>query len=71
MVKHSVVISGHSTSISLEEEFWHELCEIAQKREIPLNAMIAEIDNNREGNLCSALRLFVLNELKKKIGADS
>ena len=66
MVKHSVTISGHSTSISLEDEFWQELKQIAESRRIPLNALIAEIDNKRTCNLCSALRLFVLNELKNK-----
>lgn len=67
MIKHSVVISGHSTSISLEEEFWQQLKEIAAARKIPLNALIAEVDNERDCNLCSALRLFVLNELKKQL----
>ena len=65
LVKHSVVISGHSTSISLENEFWEELKAIAQTRKVPLNHLIAEIDNNRDCNLCSALRLLVLRELKK------
>ena len=67
MIKHSVIISGHSTSISLEEEFWLELKKIAQTRQIPLNALIAEVDNTRTGNLCSALRLLVLEEIKKQI----
>ncbi len=67
MIKRSVIISGHSTSISLEDEFWQELKNIAKKRNIPLNSLIAEIDNERDCNLCRALRVFVLNELKKQI----
>lgn len=64
MEKHSIVISGHSTSISLERDFWQELKCIADKKGVPLNSLIAEIDNNRNCNLCSALRLFVLHEIK-------
>lgn len=64
--KHSLAISGHYTSISLEDAFWDELKQIAKKQGITLSALIADIDNSREGNLSSALRLFVLSELKKE-----
>ncbi len=63
--KHSLLISGHYTSISLEDAFWEELKQIAKKRQLTLSSLVAEIDNNRQGNLSSALRLFVLQELKK------
>ncbi len=65
--KHSLLISGHYTSISLEDAFWEELKQIAKKRQLTLSSLVAEIDNNRQGNLSSALRLFVLQELKKTI----
>lgn len=64
--KHSLLISGHYTSISLEDAFWEELKQIAKKRQLTLSSLVAEIDNSRQGNLSSALRLFVLQELKKQ-----
>jgi predicted DNA-binding ribbon-helix-helix protein len=60
MVKHSVRIAGHATSISLEPQFWEALCEIAARRGQSVNALLSEIDNTRDGNLSSAIRLFVL-----------
>ena len=58
--KHSVLIAGHSTSISVENIFWRELQKIAAKRGISLNALIMEIDETRNGNLSSAIRVYVL-----------
>ncbi len=58
--KRSVVIAGHATSLSLEEEFWRDLRAVAQRRRVSINALIASIDTARQGNLSSALRLFVL-----------
>lgn len=63
--KRSVRVSGHPTSVSLEEEFWTELGAAAKRRGVSLNALIGQIDRGREGNLSSALRLFVLEELRK------
>ncbi len=60
MKKHSIKISGHDTSITLEDEFWDALKEIAAKKGVSLNSLIAEIDAQRKGNLSSALRVFVL-----------
>jgi predicted DNA-binding ribbon-helix-helix protein len=54
-----VVIAGHATSLSLEEPFWLDLGEIARGRGLSLNALVAAVDAAREGNLSSALRLFV------------
>ena len=62
--KRSVTISGHRTSISLEDEFWAELVSLAKRNGTSLNAMIAMIDEERETNLSSAIRLFVLAKLK-------
>lgn len=57
--KRSVVIAGHRTSLSLEEPFWRDLGEVARRRGVSLNALVAAIDTERNGNLSSALRLFV------------
>jgi predicted DNA-binding ribbon-helix-helix protein len=59
MRKRSVVIAGHRTSVSLEDEFWADLVTIAGARGVSLNALVREIDARRAGNLSSALRLFV------------
>lgn len=67
--KRSVDIAGHRTSVSLEAPFWDALAEIAARREISVNQLIAAVDKERAGNLSSALRLFVLNELKSRTGA--
>jgi predicted DNA-binding ribbon-helix-helix protein len=65
--KHTVVIAGHNTSITLEDEFWHELKLIAQAEKLPLKVLVAQVDANRRvGNLSSAIRLFVIEYLRKK-----
>ena len=63
MRKHSLVIAGHATSVSLEQEFWDVLKEIAETRGIALAALISEVDAGREENLSSALQLHVLRYL--------
>lgn len=69
MRKLSVVIANrHSTSISLEEEFLSELKEIANSQNISLNQLITQIDAERKHeNLSSAIRVYILNYLKKKL----
>jgi predicted DNA-binding ribbon-helix-helix protein len=59
--KRSVLLAGHRTSISLEEPFWAALREIAARRGVSLNVLVAEVDERRSGNLSSALRVFVLD----------
>ncbi|RZO37185.1 MAG: aryl-sulfate sulfotransferase [Rhodospirillaceae bacterium] len=66
--KRSVTISGHRTSISLEDEFWAELVHFAEQNSTSLNAIIAAIDGDRETNLSSAIRLFILANLKAAAG---
>ncbi|HAQ33678.1 MAG: ribbon-helix-helix domain-containing protein [Alphaproteobacteria bacterium] len=66
MVKHSVVIAGHRTSVSLENAFWKVLGEIAARRGLSRNRLIGIIDRDRDGNLSSAIRLFVLDELRRR-----
>jgi predicted DNA-binding ribbon-helix-helix protein len=62
VAKRSVVIGGRKTSVSLEEPFWSILKEICAHRGITLNQLVSAIDTNRQqGNLSSAIRLFVLN----------
>ena len=61
IVKRSVIIDGHKTSVSLEDPFWTDLKKIAHVQQITLSGLVAEIDSRREqGNLSSAIRLFVL-----------
>lgn len=70
IVKRSIVIAGHKTSVSLEEAFWTGLKQIASSRELTLSEMVAAIDAERvHGNLSSALRLFVLDQYRVKIEA--
>jgi len=71
MRKRSVTISGHATSITLEDAFWAELKEIAQTQGLSLNRIISQIDDTRRNkypghNLSSALRLYILEEVKKQ-----
>ena len=59
--KHSVIIKGHATSISLENAFWDYLCAIANKQNLSINELITEIDSNRKSNLSSSIRVYVLH----------
>lgn len=68
VVKRSIVIGGHKTSVSLEDAFWKGLKEIAAKREVTLSELVGSIDSERRhGNLSSGLRLFVLDYYRSKI----
>jgi predicted DNA-binding ribbon-helix-helix protein len=61
VVKRSIVLGGHKTSVSLEDNFWEGLKEIVGERRTSLTALVGQIDAQREhGNLSSAIRLFVL-----------
>src|SRR5258708_31688401 len=61
VVKRSLVIAGHRTSVSLEDAFWRRLRAIAAGRGLSLNGLAAMIDASRDGaNLSSAIRVFVL-----------
>ncbi|NQW54476.1 MAG: ribbon-helix-helix domain-containing protein [Rhodospirillales bacterium] len=69
MRKRSVTIDGHRTSISLEDAFWTELSALSLARGLSLNALVAEVDHGRTpdgSNLSSALRLYVLGEMKRR-----
>jgi predicted DNA-binding ribbon-helix-helix protein len=64
IVKRSVRIAGHATSVSLEAAFWQGLCDIAAARRVSVNALLVAIDAARDGNLSSAVRLFVLDSAR-------
>jgi predicted DNA-binding ribbon-helix-helix protein len=69
VIKRSIVIAGHKTSVSLEEAFWKGLKEIAGNRNLTLSDVVASIDTDRHnGNLSSAIRLFVLDYYRAMIG---
>ena len=70
VVKHSLAIAGHRTSVSLEGVFWAELKRAAAERGQPLSACVAEIDASRgEANLSSAIRVFVLRRALERARA--
>ena len=60
LIKHSLRIAGHATSVSLEAAFWDALSELAARRGVSVSALVASVDAGRAGNLSSAVRLFVL-----------
>jgi len=67
VVKRSIVVAGHKTSVSLEEAFWNGMKEISGLRGMTLSELVGEIDGNRQqGNLSSAIRLFVLDYFRTR-----
>jgi predicted DNA-binding ribbon-helix-helix protein len=77
VVKRSIVIATHKTSVSLEDDFWIAIKEIARERNMTLSDLVASIDNGRNhGNLSSAIRTFVLDHYRtlsqagKKVRTD-
>ena len=70
VVKRSIVVASHKTSVSLEEAFWSGMKEISAQRSMTLSELVSEIDSKREwGNLSSAIRLFVLDYFKTRAAA--
>ena len=68
VIRHSVVFNGHKTSVSLEDEFWKALKEIAAGRGETVSNLVAAIDTDRENaNLSSAIRLFVLDFYRDQV----
>ena len=63
--KRSVVVAGHRTSVSLENVFWDHLRMMAKARRVSVNELVTEIDQSRDGSLSSAIRVFILNDLRK------
>lgn len=66
--KHSVTLSGHQTSVTLEDPFWEALNAMASRHRVPIAHLIADIDRRRSPgtNLSSALRVAVLEELQMR-----
>jgi predicted DNA-binding ribbon-helix-helix protein len=70
--RRAIVIEGHKTSVSLEDPFWKGLKLIATKRGVTLSALVASIDAGRQqGNLSSALRLFVLDFYRGQLAQEA
>jgi predicted DNA-binding ribbon-helix-helix protein len=68
--KHSTVVFGERTSISLEDAFWEAFKEIAQKKQMTVNALIELVSEIRgDHNLSSAIRLYILNHYKQQVQA--
>ena len=64
VVKRSVVIDGHKTSVSLEGAFWNDLKTIAHMQQVTVSEVVKKIDKGRQaGNLSSAIRLFVFDQV--------
>jgi predicted DNA-binding ribbon-helix-helix protein len=72
IVKRSVMVAGHRTSVSLEAPFWDGLRAAAARRGLSVQALVQEIDAGREGqNLSSAIRVFVLAAVREEAGSAS
>jgi predicted DNA-binding ribbon-helix-helix protein len=72
VVKRSIVVAGHKTSVSLEEAFWKGMKEIASSRDLTLSDVVTAIDSGRaSGNLSSAIRLFVLDYYRAQIATGA
>jgi predicted DNA-binding ribbon-helix-helix protein len=72
IVKRSVSIAGHRTSVSLEAPFWQALKEIACRRGVSVHSLLADLDARRSAqNLSSAIRVFVLAEVRGQPGSRS
>ena len=70
VLKRSIVIAGHKTSVSVEDEFWDSFKEIASERGMTVAAMIGAIDGDRKhANLSSAIRLFVLGVYRDQLAS--
>ena len=67
-VKRSITIYGHKTSISLEDEFWRGLLEIASYKKMTVPALLGQIyDSRKTINLSSAVRIFVLKDFRRRL----
>jgi predicted DNA-binding ribbon-helix-helix protein len=70
VVKHSIMVGGHKTSVSLEEAFWREVKQISGERGKTTSELVSEIDRHRQHrNLSSAIRLFVLDYFRTSAAA--
>jgi predicted DNA-binding ribbon-helix-helix protein len=66
VVKRSIIRDGHKSSVSLEDQFWDALREIAEDKQVAISTLVATIDHNRTtSNLSSAIRVFVLDHFRR------
>lgn len=69
VIKRSILINGRKTSVSLENEFWEGLREIADREMIAHSTLVEQIDQERDNiNLSSAIRVFVFNHFRSPGG---
>jgi predicted DNA-binding ribbon-helix-helix protein len=67
VVSHSINLDGRLTSISLEDDFWRSLKDIAASQQLSIRDLVSKIDSERkQGSLSAAVRLFVLNHYKQR-----
>jgi predicted DNA-binding ribbon-helix-helix protein len=72
VIKRSIIVAGHKTSVSLEDPFWNALKAIAGGRNMTLSNLVGAIDDEREhGNLSSAIRLFVLSYYRDQLSPEA
>jgi predicted DNA-binding ribbon-helix-helix protein len=65
ILKRSIIIDGHKTSVSLEDAFWSDLKDIAHSQQATLSKLVSQIDETRQqANLSSAIRLYVLEHIR-------
>ena len=71
-IKRSLTLRGHRTSVSLEDDFWRAFRDIAEEKNIPINALAAQIDAERdlEAGLATAIRLYVLAYFRARASAS-
>jgi predicted DNA-binding ribbon-helix-helix protein len=70
ITKRSVVIGGHKTSVSLEEPFWSAVREIAGSQQTTVSSLLRQIDlERRNANLSSAIRVYVLENVRSQVAA--
>jgi predicted DNA-binding ribbon-helix-helix protein len=72
VIKRSIVVGGHKTSVSLEDDFWDALKEIAREHRVTLSDLVGSLDEQRQHrNLSSTLRLYVLNHYRQQKPAEA
>lgn len=71
MLKRSVVVAGHRTSVSLENAFWYGLREASAERGISVNDLVTEIDKHRERSLSGGLRMYVLAVARMRAAGET
>lgn len=71
-IKRSLTLRGHRTSVSLEDDFWRAFRDIANEKDVPINALAAQIDADRdlEAGLATAIRLYVLAYFRTRASSN-